>query len=281
MQHVNIICDGGLGNRFNSLLGGLWLCKILDASPILWWPIKNNCACEFNDIFSNDLPVVTKHTNTIYDNYQNFFFLAHTKLIDQIPNNHLHPHNKTNIYNSILTSKDIVYMHNKLERYIDDEIFYDQLCSLNIQNNILERVLNFCRDNKINRKIKGIHIRKTDGALRFDEDKMLEHIKNTKKITYFVCSDDKETEDRFNTLKNVIINPKQNFVEKLTGGSWRTNVIDSEGRKSKYNIMRSKEAIIEGFIDMLILSRTNIIVNNKSSFLGFAKRYSNIDLTGE
>ena len=45
-----------------------------------------------------------------------------------------------------------------------------------------------------------------------------------------------------------------------------------------FNVNRSKESVIEGFIDLLILSRTKIIVESHSTFLKFAKLYNKINL---
>jgi predicted RNA-binding protein len=103
---------------------------------------------------------------------------------------------------------------------------------------------------------------------------MFSSIISDKKSGYFVCSDDKATEDKFNELKNVLVYPKTSYVEKLVDGEWTTKIKDSEGRIFPYNVDRSKQSVIEAFIDLLILSRTNIIIRNKSSFLGWAKIYA-------
>jgi hypothetical protein len=95
---------------------------------------------------------------------------------------------------------------------------------------------------------------------------------------FFICSDSLETEKKFDILNNVIIYPKNSYVTKLVDGSWNDLTIDNEGRQMKFNVNRSRESVIEGFIDLLILSKTNIVVNSHSSFLKFAKLYNKINI---
>ena len=93
---------------------------------------------------------------------------------------------------------------------------------------------------------------------------------------YYICSDDKNTEDMFNKLENVFVHPKTSYVEKFKEGGWNDCIIDNAGRCNNFNVNRPRQSVIEAFIDLLILSRTNIIVNGPSTFLHFAKYYSAI-----
>jgi hypothetical protein len=93
---------------------------------------------------------------------------------------------------------------------------------------------------------------------------------------YFVCSDDKETEDQFSKLRNVCVFEKTSYVQKLNDGEWRQPTKDTVGRIFDFNIDRPKQSVIEAFVDMLILSKTTISVKNKSTFLSWAHMYSTI-----
>ena len=83
---------------------------------------------------------------------------------------------------------------------------------------------------------------------------------------------------KFNQLENTVVFPKTQYVEKLKDGGWNDLTTDNEGRVFNFNVNRPKQSVIEAFIDLLLLSRTQILVNSVSSFLNFAKLYSKIKL---
>jgi hypothetical protein len=67
---------------------------------------------------------------------------------------------------------------------------------------------------------------------------------------------------------------KKEYPQKLIEGDWNDRIVDPEGRVFNFNVSRSRQASIEAFIDMLILSKTNIIETNKNStFFQFANYY--------
>jgi hypothetical protein len=88
-----------------------------------------------------------------------------------------------------------------------------------------------------------------------------------------VCSDDKATEDKFAALPGVITFPKTQYPEKREDGDWNKDTMDSDGRRFLCNVKRSRESIIEAFIDLLILSNTTISHGSSSTFFQLAKRY--------
>ena len=108
--------------------------------------------------------------------------------------------------------------------------------------------------------------------------RFLQEVKNTPNKKYFVCSDDKITEENFAKLPNVCVNPKNDYVSKMIAGDWYENIKDSNGRITKYNIQRSKASVISAFEDMLILSRCWVKPTVKSSFSAFARFYSQVSL---
>ena len=112
----------------------------------------------------------------------------------------------------------------------------------------------------------------------YDENRIYDTIFSYNKVKHYVCSDDKNTEMKFKKLNNVVIYPKSSYVEKFKDGGWNDVITDNEGRRFNFNVNRPKQSVIEAFVDLLILSRTKISVNSVSSFLNFAKLYSNIEL---
>ena len=152
------------------------------------------------------------------------------------------------------------------------------MSNFKIKENIKNKVDEFCIKNNIDKNVLGIHFRKTDFQTFLDEDKTFAYMSMNPQTNFFICSDSLETEKKFDILNNVIIYPKNSYVTKLVDGSWNDLTIDNEGRQMKFNVNRSRESVIEGFIDLLILSKTNIVVNSHSSFLKFAKLYNKINI---
>jgi hypothetical protein len=272
MRKMIIFSDGGLGNRLNSLIGGLVASEKLGCTPVICWPVNNWCGCSFEDLFVSNLEILDKGINDIFLD-DDKIYLIHDNQVEKVLKNKF-DHSKESIELVKKMSQDIVYYHNKISSYFSEDDVIKKLKTFKITSSILISAKSFCYQHSIGKKTKGVHLRKTDHGRQIDSDQMFSSILNDKKSGYFVCSDDKTTEDKFNELKNVLVYPKTSYVEKLVDGEWTTKIKDSEGRIFPFNVDRSKQSVIEAFIDLLILSRTNIIIRNKSSFLDWAKIYA-------
>lgn len=272
MRKMIIFSDGGLGNRLNSLIGGLVAAEKLGCVPVICWPVNNWCGCSFEDLFVSNLEILDKGINDIFLDDDKIYLTHDNQAGIVLKNKFEHSLESLELVNKM--SQDIVYYHNKIPSYFSEDDVIKKLKTFKIVSSILIPAKSFCYQNSIGKKTKGVHLRKTDHGRQIDSDQMFSTILNDKKSGYFVCSDDKATEDKFNELKNVLVYPKTSYVEKLVDGEWTTKIKDSEGRIFPYNVDRSKQSVIEAFIDLLILSRTNIIIRNKSSFLGWAKIYA-------
>ena len=119
-------------------------------------------------------------------------------------------------------------------------------------------------------------MRNTDGHFTNFIEQAYEHIKIFANNRFFICSDNKNTEDQFCKLANVITYTKTHYVEKINSNvDWNQS---PDSNSCNTNVMRNSESVIQGFIDMLILSRTNIISPDVgSTFLQFSKLYSHIE----
>jgi len=115
----------------------------------------------------------------------------------------------------------------------------------------------FIEENDIDEFTIGVHLRATDFDVvvpKFDRE--YRWIQDQPDNKFFVLSDDKTTEKKFNRLQNVVVREKDHYVEKANqNSSWCDNV------------ERTKESVIDSLIDLTILSKTNIIINSPSSFL--------------
>ena len=274
MKQMIIFSDGGLGNRLNSLIGGLVAAEVTQSIPIICWPINNWCGCTFQDLYESQILTVDGDIHSVFLE-DDRHYIIHQNQTDKTLKK-VSEHSLKKLLSMTDVDEDIVYYHNKLPSYFTSTQIISNLKKFKIQKNILSVVQNFCKSKGIDNNIKGVHLRKTDHGKQLDSNAIFNQIENDLKSKYFVCSDDEATEKEFSRLKNVIVFPKTNYVEKLTAGDWTTKISDTEGRIFPYNVNRSAQSVIQALADLLILSRTNIVVRNKSSFLGWAKIYGQI-----
>jgi hypothetical protein len=277
MKEFVIFCDGGLGNRLGTLIGGLLVSDLINFKPIICWPENSWCGCAFSDLFSTDHKVIDNDINDLFSSNMDSIFIMHENQTKFKPNLIL-KHSKENYESASKLNKKIIYYHNKISSIFDEKEILIKLSQLEIKKDLLNDVKSFLEENSINKLTQGLHLRKTDSLYKIDDNSIYNFIKNKPTDKYFLCSDDKNTEEFFNNLDNVIINPKTYYVEKLKDGGWNDWTTDNEGRVFNFNVNRTKQSVIEAFQDMLILSRTNIIQNSNSTFLLFANKFSNIDL---
>lgn len=277
MKKLIIFCDGGLGNRLGVLIGGILTSKKLNRVPILCWPENTWCGCSFTDLFDTEYKVLNLNINDLFSQNINSKFMIHENQTNLQLEQYF-----PNLENIDILSKTedetIIYYHNSTPPYFTQEDVLSVLSSFNIKNDIRNKVVEFCNKNKIDSNTLGIHFRKTDFQHFLNEEESLNYIGSNSETKFFICSDSFETEEKFSILSNVVIYPKTAYVGKLKEGTWNDVITDNEGRQFNFNVDRSKEAVIEGFIDLLILSKTNILVESHSTFLKFAKLYKNINI---
>ena len=279
MKEFLIFCDGGLGNRMGVLVGGLLFAQKLNRVPKIYWPTNTWCGCRFSDIFKNDIPQSDENINEVFGKNLNHTFLIHENQTAYHINNQLSPNESS--LNTLHNSNDeiIVYYHNSIPGFFAEQEILDALNFYKIEDNIAKSANDFCIANLIDSRVSGIHFRKTDYGNLVDEDSLENLIKQNSSQRYFVCSDDQLTEYKFSDYPNVVVRLKNNYVQKLNNEiGWNDNIIDMEGRSYRFNVSRPRDSVVDAFVDMLILSRTNIIVDSISSFLKFAKFYSKLFL---
>ena len=273
MEKLQILCDGGLGNRLNSLIGGILTAKKLNLDIHVSWPLNNWCRACFTDLF--DFSFKTFDNNDIHqvfeDNKNNYYAIHSNQINYPIPpQRKINPHN----YNF---SKSALYYCNLIPSSFSQKQVIEELNSFLIKPSILNRVNLFCSKNNINDQTKGIHLRKTDFPGSLKDSQIFSHIMQNSNDNFFICSDDKETELSFSKLSNVSTHSKNFYVSKLVEGNWNHNHKDEQGRKAFCNMDRSKHSVIDGFIDMLILSRTTpTIGENGSTYFRYSLMYNKI-----
>jgi hypothetical protein len=273
-RSITIFCDGGLGNRLGSLVGGLLVANQLNITNIeICWPANNWCGCYFQDLFANtEFSISTATINEIFVANTGKAFLVHENQTNADLGIQL-PQSVDSITYLTQIPNNVVYYHNKIAPYMDPEMVLQLANTLKPVEIIKQQVQQFCQTHNIDRSCIGLHLRKTENY-RLDDHKLFRRVSASSEQKYFVCSDDMATEQKFCALPNVISLPKTSYVSKLVDGDWLAETVDADGRRYNYNINRSRQSVVEAFVDMLILSQTTIHFTVKSSFSRFAEVFS-------
>jgi len=279
MKKVSIYCDGGLGNRLCSLIGGLHLSYKLNYDFEIIWLQTRWCNCNFEDLFDNNINHINLSKNLDdYINENNItLILSHDKV--GYSENIEYILQSDDIDKLDFSSHDkIFYRHNSIPTYINEHNSSKYLSTIKISDKILNQVKNFTEEHNINHNTIGLHIRRTDYHITTTDELYFNFVDFLKSRDVFVCSDEEEIEKKLkNKFSNVIVRNKLQYVQKFVDGPWRMNHL--EGTDGLFNVKRDRQSVIDAFIDMLILSRTNIIFfNNIGSFYQLSNIYKHVNI---
>jgi hypothetical protein len=278
-----VYCDGGLCNRLNALIYALALRNRFGHEWSLSWPSNNWCGAKFGALFSIDMPVLTdslQHYTHLQDEY---LFLVHEVQTGLRADRVVRNQSLTTMdaYGAYLNAgKPVFYYHNLFPHPLDTASIRAALRHLRVNPVILDRARVFCLTNAIDRRVKGLHIRKTDFGRAVDDSRLFDAVA-VASDRFFVCSDDREVNERFGALANCCVLEKSHFPEKLLAGSdWNASITDSDGRRFPYNITRSEASVVEGLVDLLILSATTVLATSPSTFVNMARLFHDTEYLG-
>lgn len=274
MNHV--LCDGGLSNRLNALILALILKRKFGHEWRIAWPVNNWCGAPFASLFESPLPVDDRGIESFKLNQHRHLLLMHENQVgfDEarlVINRNLQGWDD---YARLLQGHDsVVYYNSLLPPFVTDEDVRDALQLLRPAPAVAERALAFVRQQGIDGRTLGLHIRKSDFGDAVNDDALFAQAQASPR-RIFVCSDDAGVNTRFAELPNCVVFEKTAFPEKLNGqGNWQQWTVDAEGRRFPFNITRSGASVVEGFIDQLILSQTEVVPTSGSTFQALARLF--------
>lgn len=265
-RKIYILADGGLGNRLAGTAAGLITADRLGYQPVICWPTNNWCGCAFQDLFD---PEMFEHNNLgikeLFHEWTDRVFMIHENQTNARLK-HAFSHGISAEREALTLDQDVVFFTAKVPAYLPIEQVPSALARLVTKSNLQAIIQDFCVQHNIDLQVQGLHLRKTD-CVKLEEDRWYEHVRRHSGGRFFVCSDDKDTEQRFQEFSNVVVFPKTHYVEKLQQGPWRQEKItDGDGRVFPNNVNRTRESVIQAWIDLQILSQTTIVGTTKSSF---------------
>lgn len=255
MRTVYIHCDGGLGRRFNSLVSGICLANSLNWNYEIRWPINDQCACGIEEIFDGNFKQVTiiPEDVTYYAQWSinehtidPFYFKTRQEIVDHALN----------------AQKDVFYCSFSIPSWAFKIDIYNIITKLlKFKDSLIKKSEDFINKNNL-KDYYGLHLRRTDHTTKIDEDFFHNLILHNRNQKFFVCSDEQELESKFGKLSNVIIYPKRQWVVKID---------EDKDWDGGLNLHRSKISILDAAVDLLILSRSEILNTNvNSNFLKLA-----------
>ena len=288
------IMEGGMGNKFGCIFHAYQLAKDTGKELIISTVRNMHGDVGFHHLFSKTNGI-TEVENTI------------TELDNLVPAEVPFLLHKSHFVKcgAIKPTRNVMYhrgmSHNELVEHIKGlnsccylvdgyhamqhpDMMTDVVRELKIKEDVLEKVNDICKQYSIDKTVKGIHIRATDWPFKQETidasyNTIQRLVENNPKEKIFVCCDEQSIEkDLCNQLPdNIIVFNKNSYVKKAVEGTWREDVADVDGRVCNYNTLRDEESVVEAFIDMLLLSRTEIAYGHKvSSFWYFAKIFGNL-----
>ncbi len=268
-----VLCDGGLANRLNALLFALILRRKFGHAWQMAWPINNWCGASLQSLFDAPMPVLDTPLSR---------FREHGTQRMLMQENQLNFPPERFVLNTTLSSYDdylpylaradgIVYFNNLIPSWVAADEVHQALRSLTPNANVAAQAWAFCTEHRINATILGIHIRKTDFGDKVNDAAIFEQLKTSGRRA-FVCSDAAEVNERFDTLAHCAVFKKTAFPGKVQkNAAWLHMTTDQDGREFPYNIERGATSVVEGLIDLLILSRTELLPTSGSTFLSMAR----------
>ena len=272
-----VMCDGGLANRLNALVFALILRKKFGHAWCISWPQNNWCGAPVDALFEtlfeppmavNALPL------SHYREHSSALMLMQENQLDFPPERLLLHHGLTtyDAWREYLDrSEGIVYFHNLIPGWVPQADVHAALRELKLNADVQRRAWNFCVDEAIDGHVIGVHIRKTDFGDKVNDDVLFAQVAASAQ-RHFVCSDAADVNQRFGALPHCAVFTKTAFPEKLSqGDAWQHWTTDHDGRRFPYNIERSASAVVEGLVDLLILSRTELVPTSGSTFLSMAR----------
>lgn len=252
-----VVCDGGLGNRLNTLYSGLILCDFKDIEPIIYWPVNEYCGLSIKEVIDNfNLPQYTT-LNTISQN-KNTVNLSHD--VRKFNVKHFINLNCVSSLNGISLLEEMDYLYSS--PLIPLFVRKSELVEIRDKYPLTER---YSERLDLNKRAVGLHLRGTDyGFPEMYFSFFLLVVKFSPFVKYRVFTDDEKVSELFEALDNVTISDQKNLPHKKEPTKeWRHDF----GNTFTYNIVRGENGVKDAISEMHDLSRTFKLFTSRSTFL--------------
>ena len=274
--NIYIFCDGGIGNRINALISGLALAERFGMHSTVYWPLNSWCGAAFGDIFENTVDIRTEPLNALAGKFGHAKIMLHDEIgaqFLQVPFASAYDYESLDDFErrALPASGDLFFYPAVIPEWIPAELIHLSLRRIRFSTHIMQSVGEFIKQT-MTRPFHGLHLRRTDLRVGLTDPEVMALVRRYPQEVFFVCSDDPYAEALASAHPNVHARRKAHNVEKKEKQSdWINPSTDQEGRLSLGNIQRSREAMIEGTIDLLVLAHSQIVGFSGSTFQRMAK----------
>lgn len=273
---LEIFCDGGFGNRYNSLISGLALADNCGLKAKVYWPKNGSCEAGFADIFATNLVVSESSLLELAGTLGDAFCLLHDTLGSDTLRVSFH-----SAYDYRSTSEFAAKVIDKVERifyypalipaWIEEASIHRAVRNLEIRPELVSKAEGFIRT-RLAKPYYGLHLRRTDLNVGLSDSEVQLLVRRYPTEEFYVCSDDPTAEAMAAIHPHVQRREKLSYVSKRNrDGGWQSPTADDSGRMYFSNIRRGKDATLEGVIDLLILGQSQIISYTGSTFQSVAR----------
>lgn len=269
-RHIYIHCDGGLGNRFNCLVGGLYLAHQFELVPQIMWPINNWCAASMEEVFTSKILPTPITYDQVFDTFDTLNLFRDNQYHRSL--SFMHPDQISTLdacANVLQTEshKHVFYANSLIPTWMHRVLILQLINSHLLFNpELTTKAEQIMQTHTSDTPFWGIHLRKTDFGSNAVNDSTYESwIQANADQKVFVCSDDPECEHKFAKLPNVFIHDKCAHVKKLIPGEWTQLITDQNNMQWPFNVDRSSESVKQAVVDVWILSHSKLVNTNMNS----------------
>lgn len=273
---IHIFCDGGFGNRLNTMLSGLAVAQQFELQASVYWPRNNWCQAAFSDIFADILQVSELSLTDLAGTLDSSLCLLHDqKGADtlKVGFESAYSYNSLDDFESraIGSGKEIFFYPALIPAWLPPAKVAEAIGNCHFQEAIRNEVIGFVRDT-IGRPFHGLHLRRTDLNVGYTDHEVQEIVRLHPQEAFFVCSDDPIAEALAAAHPNVYQRQKTAYVDKRNStGDWNALTADDDGRLYHSNIDRNSASVIDAVVDMLILAHSAIVGYSGSTFQNMAR----------
>ena len=283
---LEIFCDGGFGNRYNSLISGLALAEMCGLEVLVYWPKNSSCEAGYNDIFVTTLSISELTLPELSGTLDDAFCLLHDTLGSEtlkVPFHSAYDYPTVEGFaEQVLNNYSRIFYYPALiPTWIAENSIQRAVKALEIKQDLVQKARGFIQE-CLPQPFYGIHLRRTDLNVGLSDPEVQLLVKRHPNEKFFVCSDDPIAEAMAAANSNVARRKKINYVGKRNpDGGWQSATADDSGRVYYSNIQRGKDATLEGVIDLLILGQSQIVSFTGSTFQSVARLIGSVnDLSG-
>lgn len=280
---LEIFCDGGFGNRYNSLVSGLALAELCRLDVKVYWPRNGSCEAGYDDIFETKLLISEQTLPELAGTLNEAYCLLHDTLGSETLRVNFHSAYEFSsieeFVSEALSQNDRIFYYPALiPTWIGGASIQGAVGSLRFKRELIQEARKFI-EKTFQRPYYGLHLRRTDLNVGLNDSEVKSLAGGYPTEFFFVCSDDPITEAIASAYPNVFRREKKHHVGKRRSeAGWQAPTADDSGRIYHSNIRRSKEATLEGVIDLLVLGQSQIVSFTGSTFQSVARL---VGATGE